>query len=192
MREEFKIELKIWLIYFATIFFSSYIHEIGHCIPAWINGYGAIPTPAKEYVSSSVPVSLTKYISLGGIICSILFTITILIAYLVKSFKYSSVLLAGAIAVPGLYTLRFLLTGRGHDATEFQETQSVMGFDYSGHFLDWIFLTLFLTGAILWIIKSKPRIKVGTRLLIGGILTLIFVIGLQSINNLVFDPIFNH
>jgi hypothetical protein len=190
MSIEYKQELKTWLIYFGTIFFSLYIHEIGHCIPAWVNGYWAVPTPAKEYSSSLIPSGLIQYISLGGIISTILLSLLIFLIYIVKSSAFNSAILAGAIAMPGAYTLRFILAGRGHDATEFQEAQSALGFNYSGHSLDWIFLILFLAGLTIWIKKSKPRSKVLGRLLMGFVLTLIFIVGLQSINNAIFDPVF--
>ena len=183
-------ELKIWSIYFLTIFLAIYIHEIGHCIPAWIEGVRAIPTPAKEYILDEISQNLQQRISLAGIIGTILFTIVIYVFYLIKSVKYSSAILAGAIAMPAAYTLRFLLAGRGHDATEFQEAQSAIGLSYSGHSLDWIFLSLTIIGILVWIVKSKPNIKIIGRLLIGVILTLIFVIGLQVFNNAIFDPIF--
>ena len=89
-----------------------------------------------------------------------------------------------------MYTLRFILVGRGHDATEFQEAQAMLGLNYSGHFIDWLFLALFLTGSLVWIIKSKPDFKITGRLFAGVILTAIFVVGLQVLNNAVFDPIF--
>lgn len=190
MTLDYKQELKIWLFYFGTLFLSIYVHEIGHCIPAWISGYTAIPTPAKEYINGTIPDGLRQNIALGGIFCSVLFSVIILIAYFLKSFNFSSTLLAGAIAMPGLYTLRFILAGRGHDATEFQDAQSVLGLSYFGHSLDWIFLILFLAGLIIWVIKSKPRFKVIWTLIIGFVLTFIFVICLQSFNNLIFDPIF--
>jgi hypothetical protein len=190
MKIEYRAELKIWLIYFMTILFSTYIHEIGHCIPAWINGYRAIPTPAKEYISITIPFGLKQYISLGGIIGTVMVAIIILILYSVNPYNFNSALLAGAIATPGFYTLRFILAGRGHDATEFQEAQSALGLNYSGHSLDWIFLLIFSIGVIIWVIKLKPSYKVIGRIFIGFVLTLIFIVGLQSINNAIFDPIF--
>lgn len=183
-------ELKVWLIYFVIILLSSYIHEIGHCIPAWINGYWAVPTPAKEYMSLTIPNGLQEFISLGGIIGTATVSIIILIIYSVKSYNFSSVLLAGAIATPGFYTLRFILFGRGHDATEFQEAQSALGLNYSGHSLDWLFLSIFSIGIITWIIKSNPSYKVISRIFIGFVLTFIFIACLQKINNTIFDPIF--
>jgi hypothetical protein len=190
MDKKVKTEINIWLIYFVTLFFSVYIHEIGHCIPAWINGYRAVPTPAKEYVFTTIPGPIAQYISLGGIVGTVVFSLTMLIIFSVKPNGISSALLAGAIAMPGMYTLRFILAGRGHDATEFQEVQAALGFNYSGHSLDWFFLLLFLAGAVIWIYKSKPRFKIIGRLFIGFILTFIFVAGLQTVNNLIFDPVF--
>ena len=63
--------------------------------------------------------------------------------YQIRIFKYNSAVLADAIAMPGMYTLRFILTDRRHDATEFQEAQSALGLSYSGHSLDWIFYHYF-------------------------------------------------
>ena len=110
--------------------------------------------------------------------------------YLSKRYGINSAILAAAIALPGMYTLRFILSGRGHDATEFQEAQSALGLSYSGHSLDWTFLILFVFGAIVWIIKSKPHFKIIGRLSVGFVLTYIFIVGLQIINNAIFDPIF--
>ncbi len=185
-----KVELKIWSIYLTTILISVYIHEIGHCIPAWIHGFQAIPTPAKEYISDAIPMDLKQYVSLGGIIGSILFSLIVILLYIIKPFRYNSAILAGAIVTPGIYTLRFILVGRGHDATEFQEAQSAIGLGYSGHSLDWIFLILFLLGIIVWIFKSKPHYKIIGRLSVGFVLTVVFAIALQEINNAIFDPIF--
>jgi hypothetical protein len=192
MRIQYKEELKLWLIYFFSILFSMYIHEIGHCIVAWMNGYRAVPTPVKEYVSGNIPVGLNQYISLGGIAGTVIVAFIVLILYLSKDFNYNSALLAGAMATPGFYTLRFIIFGRGHDATEFQEAQSALGFNYSGHFLDWFFLIILFIGVIVWFLKSKPGYKIIGRILIGFVLTLIFIVALQSINNIIFDPIFEN
>jgi len=187
---DLRTELKIWSVYFLTVLISIYFHEIGHCIPAWIEGVSAIPTLAKEYIMEEIPYTLKQNISLGGLIATVLFSLIIILWYLLKSSKYGSAILAGAIAVPGLYTLRFLLVGRGHDATEFQEVQSALGLNYSGHSLDWILLILTLVGVAAWIFKSKPGYKIIVRLLIGLILTMIIIGGLQELNNAIFDPIF--
>ena len=190
MSRNVKNEIKVWSVYFITILVSVYIHEIGHCIPAWLSGFTAIPTPAKEYILGDIPDNIQMYVSLGGILGTVIFSVLVVVLYLKKSFKYSSAILAGAIVIPGFYTLRFFIEGRGHDLTEFQEAQAAIGLEYSGHSLDWFFLVLFIFGTVLWIFKSIPGLKIIGRLLIGFLLTLVFVIGLQVINNAIFDPIF--
>ena len=190
MRYELKKDSKIWVLYFLVIFCSAFLHEIGHCIPAWLNGYKAIPTPAMEYISDEIPLGLKQYVALGGVLVTIFLAIIAMLLYIFYNRKTSALILAGVLAIPGIYSLRFIILGRGHDATEFQEAQSALGFAYSGHFLDWIFLSVFIIGTLAWIIKSKPGYKITGRLLVGAILTIIFIVGLQEINNAVFDPLF--
>jgi hypothetical protein len=189
MMKNLKIDIKPWIVYFTVIVLSAYVHEVGHCIPAWVNGYGAVPTPAKEYIGPISP-DLQLYVSLGGVLGSIIFSVLGILWYQFKPHIYSSVFLAGAILTPGVYSLRFLLAGRGHDATEFQEAQAALGFSYNGHSLDWIFLLLFLVGALSWIIRNKPNYKTFGRLLIGFVLSFIFMGAFQKLNNFIFDPFF--
>ena len=190
MRLGFKKELKIWMLYFMVIFCSAFIHEIGHCIPAWFSGYKAIPTPAMEYISDDIPLNLKQYVSFGGILATIFLTFIVIVLYAFSNKKISSTILAGVLALPGIYALRFIILGRGHDATEFQEAQSAMGLSYSGNSMDWIFMSIFIIGVLIWIIKSKPGYRIIGRLIVGVILTIIFIVGLQEINNAVFDPMF--
>ncbi|MCK5103166.1 MAG: hypothetical protein KAR17_10130, partial [Cyclobacteriaceae bacterium] len=58
------------------------------------------------------------------------------------------------------------------------------------HSLDWLFFALFILGVVIWIAKSKPNYKIAGRILVGLVLTVIFIVGLQVINNAIFDPIF--
>ena len=146
--KKINLDYKPWAVYLSALLISVYLHEIGHCIPAWAHGFRAVPTPAKEYISGDIPMNVKQYVSLGGIVATIALTLAAISVFIVTDYRYKSALLAGVIAVPGIYTLRFMLVGRGHDATEFQEAQAAMGLDYSGHALDWIFLTLFLAGAV--------------------------------------------
>jgi hypothetical protein len=187
---DLKAELKSLGGYFVTILFSIFFHELGHCVAAWIHGFSAIPTPAKAYLTTPVPADITNCFSLGGIIGSIVFPLIVFPVFLLSSSKFKSALLAGAIAMPGIYSLRFLLQGRGHDATEFQEAQAALGFTYSGHVLDWIFLVLFVAGITIWFFKTRPAYKIAGRILIGIPLTVIFIVSVQEINNTIFDPLF--
>ncbi len=190
MKIEIKNELKTWSVYFGIVLLSIFIHELGHSITAWLNGYKSVPTLAKEYVLETIPPHLQTYVSLGGILGSVFFALGTLFFFLTGKSKFNSAIIAGALASPGIYTLRFVLNGRGHDATEFQEAQSALGLNYSGHSLDWLFLVLFITGIIIWYFKSKPNYKILGRLIIGSILTFIFLVELQNLNNAIFDPIF--
>jgi len=189
--EKIKIEFKEWGAYFLILLFANFFHEVGHCIPAWTHGYSAIPTPAKEYELSSIPPDLAKYVSLGGIISSIVFSVLIILYFLKGSFKHNSAVLAGGLAMPSIYIFRFIVSGRGHDGTEFQESQSALGLSYSGHFVDWVFLVLLILGIAVWITKSKPPAKILGRLLIGAILSITFILLLQKLNNSIFDPLFS-
>ncbi len=190
MRLEFRRELKIWMLYFLVIFCSAFIHEIGHCIPAWYNGYKAIPTPAMEYISADIPLNLKQYVALGGVLATLILVLIIIFLYAFGKKMISSSILAGVLALPGIYTLRFLILGRGHDATEFQEAQAALGFSYTGHSLDWIFIFIFIAGVLVWILRSRPGYRIITRLILGAILTIVFIVALQEINNAVFDPLF--
>lgn len=111
---------------------------------------------------------------------------------LFKEGKYISAVLAGGLVAPGIYTIRFILMGRGHDMTEFQEAQAALGLNYSGHFLDWIFLGIVSCGTVLWICRKVPRFKSIIRVLIGIVITFILCIKLQNFNNIIFNPIFLH
>ena len=101
----------------------------------------------------------------------------------------SSAILAGAIASPAMYVIRFILKGRGHDDTEFQEAQAALGLSYSGHFLDWFFIGLTGTITAIWFAKCKPGYTIAGRILAGTILTFIFLVVLQKVNNAIFDPL---
>ncbi len=190
MKLKFNNEIRIWSVYFLTIILVIYVHELGHCIPAWLAGVKAIPTPAKEYIAETIPAGLQQQVSVGGILGTVLSAILIMIYYLIKRFKYAQAVMAGAIAMPLMYSFRFLIAGRGHDATEFQEAQAALGLNYSGHFIDWVFLALVIAGCTVWILREKPKIKIAGRLLVGFILTLIFTVVFQTLNNAIFDPLF--
>lgn len=190
MEKNINTEIRVWSVYFLTLLIAIYFHELGHCIPAWINGVVAIPTPCKEYIIGTISGDLQQKISLGGILGTMVFTLVTMLFFQLKTHKYSSAILAGALAMPGMYTFRFFIAGRGHDANEFQETQAALGFSYSGHSIDWILLGLFLAGILIWLLKEKPGFRISGRLAIGFVVSLIFVVALQTINNAIFDPIF--
>src|SRR5690242_12735855 len=62
---------RTWTVFICAIVGSLFMHEIGHCVVAWLHGYIAIPTPAKEYVLHPLPDSLQTQVALGGILGSV-------------------------------------------------------------------------------------------------------------------------
>jgi hypothetical protein len=167
-----------------------WIHETGHCIPAWFHGYAAFPSPANEYILHPVSTDLNQSVSLGGYIGTVLFIIIIVLVFLLTNFKFKSELYAGATAIIGMYCTLILFNGRGHGGHEFQEAQAAMGFTYSGHSMDVFVIALFISLSLIWFFYKKPKFNIFWRLLIGSVITFLFFIFYEWINNLIFDPIF--
>jgi hypothetical protein len=182
----------LWLLFIAAIVASFFVHELGHCGVAWLHGYAAIPTPAKEYLFEPIPERVQYQVALGGILGSV----AALLAGVSWLYRHhtaaSSALLAGVMTAPGFYTLRFILAGRGHDATEFQEAQAALGLSYSGHAADWLFVSLFVITTVLWFLRTRTRLtpRLVGRLALGAIAALVVVVLLQNVNNALFDPLF--
>ena len=181
-----------YLIFAAAIVASVFVHELGHCTMVWFHGYPAIPTPAKEYILKPLPAAVQNQMALGGIIGSVIALVAASLWLHLRPGAISSSLLAGAMTLPGFYTLRFILAGRGHDATEFQEAQAALGLSYAGHALDWLFAALLLGAGVFWLWRTRPplTLRLVGRLIIGSVVALTVLVLLQSINNAVFDPIF--
>jgi hypothetical protein len=190
MENKFLQELKSWSFYFLSAITGIWIHETGHCIPAWLNGIAAFPSPANEYILQPVSIDLNQTISLGGYIGTIIFIILVLNVFLFTDFRFRSELYAGATAIIGMYVSLIFFNGRGHGGHEFQEAQAAMGFSYNGHGMDVLVVSLFITLIAVWFFTNKPKPAIIWRLLIGAILTFFFFIFYEHINNLVFDPVF--
>jgi glucan phosphoethanolaminetransferase (alkaline phosphatase superfamily) len=190
MQFNYKSEIKTWTVYFITIIVAVFVHELGHCMVAWVNGIEAVPTPAKTYLPQNIPVQLVNTFAAGGILGTIVFSLLVVSAYSFSKFNLSSAILAGALANPGMYSFLFFLKGRGHNGTEFQRAQAALGFQYSGHFLDWFLFILFVVGAIAWAIITRPAFRTVPRILLGIIISILFLTILQNLNNKIFDPIF--
>lgn len=190
MSNKYLTEIRSWSFYFLTAMLGIWIHEIGHCMPAWLNGIAAFPSPANEYILHSVSTDLNQYISLGGYIGTIIFVIITLSVFLFTKLRFKSEIYAGATAIIGMYCALILFNGRGHGGHEFQEAQAAMGFTYSGHSLDVMVIALFIILSLIWIFYEKPNFNIFWRLLIGAIITFLFFIVYEKINNIIFDPIF--
>jgi hypothetical protein len=183
---------RLWFAFIVAIAASFYVHELGHCAIAWLQGCPAIPTPAKEYVLKPLPQAAQNEVALGGILGSVAALAGALYWLYRKPGRLRSALLAGAMTPPGFYCLRFLLAGRGHDGTEFQEAQAALGLSYSGHALDWLFIGLFALAAAVWFWRARPSLglRLAGRLLLGSVTALAVVVLLQVGNNAMFDPLF--
>ncbi len=181
-----------WLLFAGAIVVSMFIHEVGHCAVAWLHGFPAIPTAAKEYILRPLPEAVQCRVSLGGILGSVVAVLIAASFLVLRPTMISSSSLAGAMSVPGVYTLRFMLAGRGHDGAEFQQAQAALGFAYAGHAVDWLFAGLFVTAAALWFWRTRPRLtpRLAGTLLGGAVMALTVVVVLQSVNNAIFDPLF--
>jgi hypothetical protein len=181
-----------WFRFAAAIVAAVFIHELGHCTVAWLHGYPAIPTPAKEYILKPLPEGVQNQMALGGIIGSVIALVAASLWFHLRPGAISSSVLAGAMSPPGFYTLRFILAGRGHDATEFQEAQAALGLSYAGHGADWLFVSLFAMATVFWFCRTRarPTPKFAVRLVVGAIAALVILVLLQSINNRLFDPLF--
>lgn len=132
-----------WVVFIAAIIVSLFVHELGHCLVAWVHGYPAVPTPAKEYLLRPLPENVQLQLALGGLVGSVIALLLSFLGLHLRPSPIASASVAGAMTAPGFYTLRFFLAGRGHDATEFQEAQSALGLSYSGHAADWFFVSVF-------------------------------------------------
>jgi hypothetical protein len=187
-------QFRLWLVFAVSALGSAYWHELGHCIPAWAHGYPAVPTPAKEYILVTVTDPVQQAIALGGILATVLAFLGALWLYFRSPSARTSAILAGTLMIPLLYVVRFVLSGRGHDATEFQEAQAALGLSYSGHALDWFFLSAWIAIALGWLWKSRtrPGLPFLWKCLQGAALGLVLLAGLQVTNNIIFDPIFGH
>lgn len=191
MRANVSSELKIWLVFVLSIIAAVFLHEFGHCVAAWLYGVKAIPTLAKAYYHDNIPAHVNNIISLGGIIGTAVASLIAIALFLFSKFNLKIVVLAASLADLGGYCLRFLLKGRGHDGTEFQEAQAALGTVYSGHFIDWLFVSLFILGSMIWFMRSKPGVKIIPRIIIGTVVSLVLLIALQDLNNKFFDPLFS-
>jgi hypothetical protein len=183
---------KLWLVFVGTIVASLLAHELGHCAVAWVHGYPAIPTPAKEYILKPIPEALQNQVALGGILGSVVALLAAGVWFYHLPTASTSAILAGGMTAPGCYTLRFILAGRGHDATEFQEAQAALGLSYDGHAVDWSFVGLFVVAAAFWFWRTQPRptARLFGRFILGTLAALLVVVVLQSVNNAIFDPFF--
>jgi len=183
---------RIWLYFVGAVVLSIFVHEVGHCMVAWLYGCPAVPTPAKEYLLQPLSPAGQNPVALGGVLGSIAAVLAAGCWFVRKPDAIRSALLAGSVTLPGCYALRFGLMGRGHDGDEFQRAQAALGFNFSGHAADWLFLALVVLAATTWFWRARPHLtpRLAARFLAGSVLGAVVVVLLQVGNNALFDPLF--
>jgi hypothetical protein len=186
-----KLSIRYMLIFLGALIAGVYLHEIGHAVAGLVNGVAVIPTPAKEYVrQSQLDWSKEIWVALGGVIGTIVAVLAAGVYLWRKPCLDREAILAGALLPPGVYTLRFLLVGRGHDDTEWQAAQTALGLWPAGHAIDVLFVSLLVAGFIVWGIRLRPRLSSLLRLALLGVAGTILLVALQLGNDAVFDRMF--
>jgi hypothetical protein len=189
-----KANVRYALVFMGTTIGGVYLHEIGHAVAGWVQGIAVVPTPAKEYIlQSQVSWNQDIWISLGGPVGTTLAVVGATLYFLRERRPEAEAVLLGALLLPCLYTIRFLLVGRGHDVLEWQGAQTALALAPAGHAIDVFFLCLWLAGVVLW--ASRLRFPLRDSLLKFAGLTVagvILVVALQAANNLLFDRHFPH
>jgi hypothetical protein len=193
MFKSMKDDLRFALIFVGVCIVGVYLHEIGHAVAGWVQGIPVFPTPAKEYVlQDQVEWRQKIWISLGGVAGTALLVLGTLLWYARERRPVADAVLAGVLLPPCLYTVCFLVAGRGHDGLEWQEAQSALGVAPAGHVVDILFLCLFLAGSAAWVVRRRSSLRLASivrvaGLALGGIALLIV---LQVTNNALFDRFF--
>ena len=183
-----KLSIRCVLLYCVAIIAAVYLHEIGHTVAGSMEGVAIVPTPAKEYVlQSQLDWNKEIWIALGGPIGTTVAALAAALYFWRKPRPESELILFGAFLPLGLYSLRYILLGRGHDDTEWQAAQTALGLRPAGHAIDVFFLCLLIAGLVVWVFRLHPPLRSWLRLatmVIGGVILLIV---LQVGNNAVFD-----
>jgi len=184
-----KASVRYALVFTGTTIAGMYLHEFGHAVAGWMQGIPVVPTLAREYILlPQVYWNQEIWVSLGGPVGTALAVLGATLFFLQERRPEAEAALLAALLPPGLYTLRFLLTGRGHDGWEWQAAQTALGLAPAGHAIDLFFLCLWLAGIILW--GSRLRFPLRYSLLkfaglfIAGVNLLV---ALQVANNRLFD-----
>ncbi len=192
-------DARLLLIYSAACLGGVWVHEIGHALFGWMRGVPVLPTFAREYILQPQIEWLEKiWISLGGVVATaILITGALLSSFPAwrrrEQWPAADAVLAGVLLPAGLYTLRFLLVGRGHDGLEWQEAQSAIGADPAGHAVDLLFLCLFVAGCATLAARRGISLRWKAVLRVAGLSLagMAMIVILQVANNAVFNRFFS-
>lgn len=184
-----KAHLRYAAVFIGSTIAGVYLHEIGHAVAGWSQGIATVPTPAKEYIlQSQVAWNQEIWISLGGPVGTTLAVVGAMVYFLRARRPEAEAVLLGALLPLCLYTIRFVLAGRGHDGLEWQAAQTALGLRPAGHAIDVFFLCLWLAGMILWGTRLRFPLRYSLLKFAGlAIVGVTLLIALQVGNNRLFD-----
>jgi hypothetical protein len=186
-----KHSLRYMLLFSGPIIAGVYLHEIGHAVAGWVNGVVVVLTLDKEYIlQSQLDSSKEIWIALGDVIGTTVAALAAAFCLWHQPCSDREVVAAGAFLPLGLYTLRFLLVGRGHDPTEWQTTQAALDLAPDGHAIDLFFPCLLIAGLAVWAIRLNARPSSVLRLVSMPIIGIILLISPQAGDNAVLDQVF--
>jgi hypothetical protein len=184
-----KPSIRYAFVFAGTAIAGAYLHEIGHAVGGWVQGIAVVPTPAKEYIlRSQVDWNQDIWICLGGPVGTTLAMVGAMLYFLRKRRPEAEAVILAALVPPCLYTIRFLLVGRGHDVLEWQGAQAALGLAPAGHAIDVFFLCLWLAGIILWASRLRFPLRHSLLKFAGlAVAGIILLVALQAGNNRLFD-----
>ena len=185
-----KQQLRFALVFLVACIGSMYLHELGHAVFGWIQGIPVFPSPAKEYVLwPSVTWRQEALIAVGGAGATAVIVLASILWGAMSRGWTSCAVLAGVLVEPAFYTLRAVLTGRGHDGTEWQEAQYAIGLNPTGHAFDLLFAVLFFSGCAALAFRDalSLRWRSLSKACALGFLGLMALIAVQIGNNAIFD-----
>jgi hypothetical protein len=157
-----------------------------------MQGIAVFPSPAKEYIlRPQVSWNPETWIALGGVVGTAVAVLGATQYFLRVRNLVAEAALFGAFVPPWVYSIRFLVRGRGHGETEWQAAQTALGLAPAGHAIDAFFLLLLLGGIIVWASRSHFSPRYRLLRLIGAVIGgTVLLVALQVANNGLLDRFF--
>jgi len=183
--------LRYLLFFSLAVVAACYVHEIGHAVAGLFVGVVTVPTLAKEYALRS-QLDWTKeiWIALGGPIGTLAAMLSASLYFWCKPCSGREAVFAGTSVPLFVYSLRFLLVGRGHDDDEWQGAQTALGLPPASHVIDIFFMCLLVAALVVWFVRRSPSLRSWLRLPAVAVIGLALLVGLQAGNNTLFDRFF--
>ena len=188
-----KIKSGVLVVAALSIVAAAFLHELGHAVAGWIQGIPSVPTPMKVYpLDPEMRWDQEIWVLFGGVAATLVLSIGGLVWYVRQSHRYEDAVLSSIFLGPLAYSIRFLLSGRGHDDVEWQATQISMGLSPTGHLLDYLFLFLVISAIVMWVVRKRASLRVRTFICLAALAVcgFVFLVGLQNLNNRIFDKQF--